>query len=330
MKPRVALTFITPLAAVGALLGSPTGVSASPPRLDVVASTSLPAEPLIQVAGYGSVWVLTQTEWSGSPAHHTVISRVDRRTSQVLAGINLGRSTIAENVYPLGYLAIGAGSVGVIDYNRNMLFRIDPSTNQVVGRARTGTSPTGLTFSAGSVWVSHQFTSAVWRLDPTTLRVTARIPAGNTSAYDSGLGALSAGSGAVWAVLRFQGKAQRVDTATHRVRTYNVAPAYTCGSLAVVPGGLWIDDTLCFNEFFRYDFARQRVTSHIGPALPFPAGRRARRHLGHVRPAARPADRCLQPTAARKVGRPDGAAGRATSGPGGGCRDRGGGGALVR
>lgn len=240
-------------------------------QVRVLGQAPVVAAPLTQVAGFGAVWVLSETEWIGNPSDYTEITKIDQSTNRVVGRLNLGYTTVNPNYYPIGFIAAGAGAVWAIDYNANQLTKIDPATDRVLARVSTGISPTGVAVAAGSVWVSHQHTSAVWRYDPRSLRVTARIPAGNTTQYDSTLGPLSVGHGAVWVSELFQGRVQRIDPRTDRVTTVGVAPSPSCGAQVFVPDGFWLDDTLCGNTIYRYDFARHAVSATITePACLFP------------------------------------------------------------
>ena len=260
-------------AGVGALLAFTATIAAGarPPALTVLAAPRITAAPLTQVAGFGAIWVLSETEWIGNPADYTVITEIDQRTNRVVARLDLGYDAVGANSYPTGFIAAGGGAVWVIDHNANQLIEISPSTDRVVARVGTGVSPTGVVVAAGSVWVSHQHTSAIWRFDPHSLAVTARIPAGATGHFDSTLGPLSAGRGAVWVSEPFQGRVQRIDPRTDHVTTLDVGPSPSCGALDFVPGGFWLDDSLCGNTVSRYDLAQHRISATITePACLFP------------------------------------------------------------
>lgn len=260
-------------AGVGVLLAftNLVGAVAQPPAVAVLAAPLVTAGPLTQAAGFGAIWVLSETEWIGNPADYTEITKIDRRTNRVVARVNVGYDAVGANSYPTGFLATGAGAVWVIDYNANQLIEISPSTDRVVARVSTGVSPTGVVVAAGSVWVSHQHTSAVWRFDPHSLAVTARIPAGATGHFDSTLGPLTVGRDAVWVSELFQGRVQRIDPSTDHVTTVEVGPSPSCGALVFVPGGFWLDDSLCGNVISRYDLAQHRISATITePACLFP------------------------------------------------------------
>ena len=107
--------------------------------------------------------------------------------------------------------------------------------------------------------------------------------------YDSTLGPLSVGHGAVWVSELFHGRVQRIDPQTDQVSTVDVAPSPSCGVQVFVPGGFWLDDTLCGNTIYRYDFARHAVSATITePACLFPVTYGHGVRVGRIRPQPGP------------------------------------------
>src|SRR5215208_4442674 len=69
----------------------------------------------------------------------------------------------------------GGKFVWVSLYRGNALLRIDPTTNKVVRRTKTGYGPCGMGFGAGSVWIEDTGSSTISRVSATTGRRTAAI-----------------------------------------------------------------------------------------------------------------------------------------------------------
>jgi YVTN family beta-propeller protein len=88
-------------------------------------------------------------------------------------------------------VAVGAGSVWVIDALTDRVWRIDPNRNSVSGTTSVGKQPSGIAIGAGSVWISSA-DGTVSRIDPSTTRVTATVTVGGTPA------GIAFGGGKIW------------------------------------------------------------------------------------------------------------------------------------
>ncbi len=262
MPPRTWRAALALTVAVSVLVTARTA-AAAPRSVTVLDAVDVTAPPLTQVEGYGAIWALSETDWFGAPVDYTELTKIDERTGAVVGTVNLGYDAVAANDYPSGFLAAGAGAVWVIDYNKNQLIEIDPATAKVVRRVATGTSPAGVTVADGSVWVAHEHVAQVWRYDATTLRVLARITAGDTTDYYSGLGVASVGEGAVWVGDNQDGAVVRIDPATNTATSVDVGDAPPCGPLVFVPGGFWLDGSLCGNSVYHYDDATRSITAEV-------------------------------------------------------------------
>ena len=74
-------------------------------------------------------------------------------------------------------LAVGDGVVwAVLNDEQGRLFRIDPSSNQVLGSIPVGRNPNDLALADGSLWVVVGGEGVVAQVDPATNAVTARVP----------------------------------------------------------------------------------------------------------------------------------------------------------
>lgn len=162
-------------------------------RPRVVASTPLDATPCELTAGFGSLWVATQ---SG------VLDRVDPATGRVVARITVG----ATSYEPL----VAFGSVWVSNRGSDTVSRVDPRTNRVTATVATpGVHAGGLVAAGGSVWVGNDTGGAtdLTRIDPRTLRLTP-ASAGVRPGY------LAAAAGSVWSSDVGDGTVTRLDART--------------------------------------------------------------------------------------------------------------------
>ena len=79
-----------------------------------------------------------------------------------------------------GAIAVGDGSVWVVDSDDNAVVRIDPTTAAVTATIRVGDSPNGLAVGDGSVWVANSGDGTVTRIDATTGTPAATIDVGGS------------------------------------------------------------------------------------------------------------------------------------------------------
>ena len=105
-------------------------------------------------AGFGSLW----TNPGGS------IVRFDPSTQQRLATIDLGSTIGAAGIE----MTIGEDAVWVAlttPDDEGLVLRIDPQTNQIVGRLHLGTPAKGIAAGEGAVWVTDGL-GTLYRIDP--------------------------------------------------------------------------------------------------------------------------------------------------------------------
>jgi len=153
--------------------------------------------------GARSAWVQQWTE-SGE---ELVTRRIDVRTNKVVATVRLGGS---------GRLAFGGEHLWIFD--GSILFKVDPATNQVVGRVRIGTysDEAYVTFAHGSVWVAH-WEDGVFRVDPDTMQVIGRIDATAWKIVSDGR--------AMWVLDEGKSTVSEIDPSTNEVvATIDVGP----------------------------------------------------------------------------------------------------------
>lgn len=99
-------------------------------------------------AGFGALWV------GGSPDH---VYRLDAKSGAVEAEIASAQAT---------RLLVTADAVWLTSYPNGVVERIDPTSNEVVFRAKLGGNLNGITEGLGSIWVAETGTGRLYRLDP--------------------------------------------------------------------------------------------------------------------------------------------------------------------
>jgi DNA-binding SARP family transcriptional activator/streptogramin lyase len=177
--------------------------------------------------GFGAVWI--------ADGNDGTITRIDPRVNQIERTIApSGLPTIATN--PIFFVAVGDRYVWVTQGNQ--LLRIDPSTNEVTGRAVVGAA-TGLAAGGGAVWVTTLAQRLV-RVDPASLRRTADLALPSTAA------AVVYAKGSVWLILAPDaGGLQRLDSVT---LTPTSVPLEVRDPTALAAGGgaVWAADPVGF------------------------------------------------------------------------------------
>jgi streptogramin lyase len=238
-------------------------------------------DPSAAAGGAGTVWVAARTTGT--------ISRIDTSTSKVTADLNVpeiagglaldGRSLWVTSFDPnrcsgnrcFGRLtqidarsarvtgrfdiptptgiAVGFGSLWIVDHRGMALMRFDPRTGKTVARisirlGNEGTvdGPEADAVEFGSVWISHPSQDIVTRLDPRTEKTVARIrfPAGSTPFR------FAVGGGSVWVL--GPKRIFRIDPITNRI-VDSLAVGKHSGSdyrglrnLVVAGNSLWVTD----------------------------------------------------------------------------------------
>ena len=112
--------------------------------------------------GYGATWLAL-----GAPAN--AVLRIDARTGRTRR-IPVGNFTVA--------LAVGFGSVWVVERGDDTVRRIDPVTGRTQRVIAVGHVPADAAIGQGSVWVTSQCAGTLSRIDPATNRVVETIKLG--------------------------------------------------------------------------------------------------------------------------------------------------------
>lgn len=174
MRSLRALLFT--MAIAGAIVGSPEPEPVPPPRPPV--EVVVPGRPYAITAGYGAIWVLTETE----------VVRVNRDTAAIEARIPLGVAGFSGDGFtdPLGAIAAGNGAIWVATRTQGE----PPGTV----RGRRGPGIPGVYDPSGESLPEDipDVPGALVRIDPRTSAVTPTpLPPGR--AFD-----VTCGGGRVW------------------------------------------------------------------------------------------------------------------------------------
>ena len=218
--------------------------------------------------GAGAVWVGVR----GGAA----VSRLDPDSGVVdrtIPVFDAGRDVGSSGVTSGGTaIAVGDGAVWVVNPDRTVS-RIDPQTNRVVAKVRSGrantlavgeravwvvnidssvsqidpatnevrttievpsNSLTGAAVGAGSLWATDPIGGAVWRVDPHGSRLIMR-----TIPVEFGAAGIAFGKGAVWVSNGVQGTLTRIDPQTNSV-SETIALGNPPQSVAVGADGVWV------------------------------------------------------------------------------------------
>jgi hypothetical protein len=105
--------------------------------------------------GEGGVWVVV-----GPQTHHSQVVRIDPATDRIVARIDVPDATVIET--GLGAVWVGQSSGG----EQGHLVRIDPSTDEVAASIPVGPESSGLAIGGGSVWVLDDRSYEIRKVDP--------------------------------------------------------------------------------------------------------------------------------------------------------------------
>jgi YVTN family beta-propeller protein len=202
------------------------------PRLAAGAGCACPDQELPAVAG--SEWL-----WTVGRAQDTLARFAAEDSTANTTPLRAGSDPTD--------LAIDANVIwAVTSVSAPMLFKIDPTTNRVIGRMKLPATaiPSGVAVGVGAVWVANLLDDTVLRIEGRlqsdsslsqweTLEVVARIPVGQ------GPSDIAVGEGAVWVANYLDGTVSRIDPATNAV-----AEAFPVGRwpdhVAVGEGSVWV------------------------------------------------------------------------------------------
>jgi DNA-binding beta-propeller fold protein YncE len=153
------------------------------------------------------------------------VTRLDARTGRVQAVLHVGEP-------PLGVRTIAAGPDGVWVTGRDVLVRIDPRSNRIVGRLALD-SPSGPALTHDGLWIASEDGRTVTRLDRRSGRRQAVVRVGSNPTF------VAADDRFAWVLNNGEGTVTQIDALTNRVvGTIPVGgPAF---QLVVGAGAVWV------------------------------------------------------------------------------------------
>jgi YVTN family beta-propeller protein len=150
-------------------------------------------------AGEGALWVISLPD--DAPDGRVVA--IDTQTDSIIATVEVGVQPIA--------IAVGEGSVWVVDQGRQRLQRIDPIGGVIAASIPVGFLPTGVAVGEGSIWVVSLSAAgvdgpALSRIDPATNTNLGSISVGHGAPIG-----VTVGAGSLWVATRNPDTIVRVD-----------------------------------------------------------------------------------------------------------------------
>ena len=139
-------------------------------------------------------------------------------------------------------IAVGEGSVWVLNTADDRVSRVDPRTGNVIRAFKPHGRPTDIAAGAGALWIGSGAgaTHFVSRVDPATGEETrtVRLPRGEHHFGSEGFPMIAVGAGAVWAI-NTDSTVSRLDPASGR-RVAEVRGPDEVGAIAVGDAGVWV------------------------------------------------------------------------------------------
>jgi streptogramin lyase len=182
-------------------LGSGAGLEIGKTEADPIRIMRFPEEVAVSS---DAVWVV------GFKGH---VERIAPDASKVTKEISTSSETTS--------IEVGERYVWAVSHADGTLFRIDPSTNEVVGPPiPVGSEPSDVAAGGGAMWITSFGTGSIIRVAESTGEVVARIQAGK------GLGSITTTSDGVWSVDWKKDALLRIDPTTNELAAeVDVGPA---------------------------------------------------------------------------------------------------------
>jgi YVTN family beta-propeller protein len=185
---------------------------------------SLNATPTGLAVGLGAVWVA-----------HGLLGTVSRIAPEYnRLGGTIETSAVRSSVrtsYGRGVVAVGVGAVWVA-YGDSKVFRLDPTSMQVVSTTFAGNGPSAIAFGDGSLWVTNAENSTVTRFNRPTYGPAAEISVGERP------NSVAVGGGAVWVTGTADDAVSRIEPSTNSVTAIAVGRAPV--GIAYGAGAVWV------------------------------------------------------------------------------------------
>jgi DNA-binding SARP family transcriptional activator/streptogramin lyase len=266
------------------------GVVASPPntivRIDATTARIVEAIPVGR--NPGSIAATAKYVWVVNDMDGT-LSRVDTATTSVetigrLPEVGIVTTDERGNAYVSGFddalvsqvdprslkvvkryvvesratgLAVGGGSLWVVDRLVNKVEQVDLATGKIIGTIPVGADPIFAAFGYGALWVVNTDSVDVSVIRPGIMR-------GQTISVPSRPLQVAVGESGVWVADWKEGAVTRIDPDTRRV-VDKIEDPESFGFLGVAAGGgsVWLASPAFPSQIVRIDPRTNRVTAHI-------------------------------------------------------------------
>jgi hypothetical protein len=130
--------------------------------------TAAPRGSIDGAVGFGSIWLLRNVLDVRSGSTKDVVERRDELSGRVIATVRLPNPINSGSAVETGTVAVGNGAVWVLQGDA-VLNRIDPATNKLTGRFRSGALETQILLPAGGYeWICECMYHKVLRYDART------------------------------------------------------------------------------------------------------------------------------------------------------------------
>lgn len=243
---------------------SPTLPAVTAPAATASAGPVLPVitpEAAIAVAKPARIVTDGTTLWVFST--NGEISRLDPATNTVSA------PTMVDPAWTWGGLGVNAAGLWLVDFDANLVYRIDPVSLAVVAKITVAANPGGTGVTADAVWIAQHRGGSVTRIDPATNAATTIIVG---SPGPGGPHEIGFGAGSVWVSAGNSvtdsgsgGAVVRIDPSTNKVQATIPMPANAsaCGDFAISDQAVWMAS--CGNQpvLVRIDPSTNQVVATV-------------------------------------------------------------------
>ena len=184
---------------------------------------------LLAGAVAGIVLAVTGGSAPSVPVASNSVAVLDPKTGRVTADVPIGGRPVA--------IAIGAGSVWVVNADDQTVLRIDPKTDRVVKViGGLGQDPSDIAYGSGSIWVAGGDDGTLIRIDPRLNAPEAPVDLGPVGGLPQPVTYVTTGEGMVWATRG--NRLLRIDPRLNAM-TANVEAPHPQGIAAGV-GSAWV------------------------------------------------------------------------------------------
>jgi streptogramin lyase len=209
-------TWVTDTRASSATVAEmPSGLTGRPTRVALARATATSPDDL--AVGAGAVWAtVADVLYRVEPARPGAVRRVG----------TLGTGGL------LNGIAVGAGTLWIVEPARRALVRLDPASLRTKAVIPLPGSPDGVAVGEGAVWVPSIQGESVFKISPNLERVVRAI-------HLDGVGnGVADGAGSIWATAPRRDAVARIDPVSGRVTWIAVGDAPT--DVCVSRGAVWV------------------------------------------------------------------------------------------